>query len=410
MNRYNHSMQSITELFTIGSGPSSSHTIGPSRAAERFKNKWPEADSYQITLYGSLAATGKGHMTDHALEKALAPSPFHIIWIPDKELPRHPNGMLFEALDASGAVLGDWQVYSIGGGSILGEGDEVRHLPKYRRKRLTSIMHYCSSHGITFWEYVEKAEGPEIWNYLEKILNTMMDSIDRGLETEGVLPGGLGLPRKAVTVLKKVKMSKEVYTLKGVLAAYALATAEENAAGGIIVTAPTAGSAGVLPSVLRYMKERLGAKEKTLLQALATAGLIGSLIKSNASVSGAEVGCQGEIGSACAMSAAAATQILGGTVRQIEYAAEIGLEHYLGLTCDPVGGLVQIPCIERNVFAASQAIDAANYALLSDGSHRIPFDNVVELMKQTGHNMPSLYRETSTGGMTTMYEYPHDNH
>lgn len=408
--RYNLNMQSIRELFRIGHGPSSSHTMGPHDAAALFSKAWPQAASFRAYLYGSLAATGKGHMTDLAIQRALAPKSVDFVWHPDILLPGHPNGMRFEALDEQGNVLGEWQGYSIGGGSILAEGETVQQFEQYNMTTLTEIMLYCINHGITYWEYVEQVEGPEIWEYLAQIYKVMMDSIERGLDAEGVLPGGLGLPRKAATIQRKVQISNKQILGKGDLASYALAVAEENASGGLIVTAPTGGSAGILPAVLRFLREKMNIKEKSMLHALATAGLIGNLIKSNASVSGAEVGCQGEVGAACSMAAAAATQLMGGTVRQIEYAAEMGLEHHLGLTCDPVGGLVQIPCIERNVFAASRAIDSANYALFSDGSHRVPFDDVVLILKQTGHDLPSLYRETAAGGLATMYQFPHGDH
>ncbi len=400
-------MESIREIFRIGSGPSSSHTIGPRKAAERFKHENPGAHAMRLTLYGSLAATGKGHLTDAAVIQAFDPVPVEILWEPLQTLPDHPNGMRFEALDESGAVTATWRAYSPGGGKVMGEGERASHVSVYPLKSMDEILHYCTQHGIAFWEYVEQCEGPEIWDYLHEVRQAMWDSIERGIHAEGTLPGGLGLARKAWIFYRKVKLTgTNLAQPEGFLPAYALAVAEENAAGGTIVTAPTCGSSGVLPAVLKHVQENVGCNEASVLRGLATAGLIGTLIKYNASISGAEVGCQGEIGAACAMAAAAATQMLGGTVRQIEYAAEMGLEHHLGLTCDPVDGLVQIPCIERNVFAAARAMTCASYANFSDGSHRVSFDEVVEVMKQTGHDLPSLYRETSFGGLAKAYRFP----
>jgi L-serine dehydratase len=410
-------MESLKELYRIGHGPSSSHTIGPQRAAERFRQQHPEAVGFRVTLYGSLAATGKGHMTDVAIEQALAPLPVEIVWQPHEELPLHPNGMRFEALGQGGAqaaegpVLAGWTAYSTGGGAILGEGEQPGNRPgavsPYPLTSMREILKHCTQHGMAFWEYVESCEGEPIWDYLTEVRRVMWEAIERGIHAEGRLPGGLGVARRAWMFYRKVRMSgPNLVQPEGFLPAYALAVAEENAAGGEIVTAPTCGSSGVLPAVLRHVQENVNCHEEAVLRALATAGLVGNLIKQNASISGAEVGCQGEIGTACAMAAAAATQLLGGTIRQVEYAAEMGLEHHLGLTCDPVDGLVQIPCIERNVFAATRALNCANFANFSDGSHRVSFDEVVEVMKQTGHDLPSLYRETAFGGLAKAYRFP----
>ena len=361
----------------------------------------------RVTLYGSLAATGKGHMTDLAIIQALQPLEVDICWEPLRTLPDHPNGMAFEAFDETGASIGTWQAYSPGGGAVLGEGETPAHRSVYPLTTMNEIMRYCTQQGYAFWEYVEQCEGPGIWEALREVKEVMWDAIERGVHAEGTLPGGLGVARKAWIFYRKVKLSgPNLMQPEGFLPAYALAVAEENAAGGVIVTAPTCGSSGVLPAVLKHLQETIGLQEQSILRALATAGLFGNLIKHNASISGAAVGCQGEIGAACAMAAAAATQLLGGTVRQIEYAAEMGLEHHLGLTCDPVDGLVQIPCIERNVFAAARALTCANFANFSDGSHRVSFDEVVQVMKQTGHDLPSLYRETSFGGLAKAYRFP----
>ena len=349
-------------------------------------------------------------MTDIAIASGLSPAPVEFLWEPDQELPLHPNGMRFEALDVQNLSLAAWTAYSPGGGAIFGE-EEAESLHEteslYDLDTMRDILKHCTQHGITFWEYVENREGKEIWDFLGEVRRTMYAAIDRGIRAEGVLPGGLGVGRRAWMFYRKVRLNgPNILQPEGFLPAYALAVAEENAAGGLIVTAPTCGSSGVVPAVLRHLEETLACPEESVLHALATAGLIGNLIRQNASISGAEVGCQGEIGAACAMAAAAATQLLGGTIRQIEYAAEMGLEHHLGLTCDPVDGLVQIPCIERNVFAASRAMSCANFANFSDGSHRVSFDEVVQVMKQTGHDLPSLYRETAFGGLAKAYRFP----
>ncbi len=396
-------MESIREIYRIGAGPSSSHTMGPKLAAEQFRARVPGAATFRVVLYESLAATGKGHLTDTAIIAALAPYPVEIVWAPDQRRPEHPNAMDFSALDAEGNVLDSWTVFSVGGGALRDAGSMLRTAHVYPLQNLTEIMELCTEEGITYWEYVARHDGEDIWIFLEGIWTAMQNCMERGLTTEGVLPGGLGLARKASAYHQKAVLGGAEMRRTGLLAAYALAVSEENAAGGTVVTAPTCGASGVMPSVLRYLQESMGSRPRSILQALATGGLIGLIIKTNASISGAEVGCQGEVGSACAMAAAAAAQLMGGTIRQIEYAAEMGLEHHLGLTCDPVGGLVQIPCIERNAMAASRALSIAHMVLLSDGTHRIPFDEVVRVMKETGHDLPSLYRETSHGGLAKAY-------
>ncbi|HVN54406.1 MAG TPA: L-serine ammonia-lyase, iron-sulfur-dependent, subunit alpha [Anaerolineaceae bacterium] len=395
-------MQSIRELYRIGNGPSSSHTMAPKRAAEQFRARYPQANAYRVTLYGSLAATGKGHLTDRALVDALAPFPVEILWKKEEELPLHQNGMEFEAFQ-DGASLGSWQVYSLGGGA-LGEAGRLTEGPDvYELNSMAAILAHCKETGQSFWEYVVEREGPGIWEFLSEIWEAMQAAIDRGLRAEGVLPGGLRIQRRAWAFYRRAKTSGASFSTPGTIAAYALAVAEENASGGVVATAPTCGSSGVVPAGLRYVAETVECPPEAILRALATAGLVGNLIKHNASISGAEVGCQGEIGAACSMAAAAVTQLMGGTIHQIEYAAEMGLEHHLGLTCDPVNGLVQIPCIERNAFAATRAHTCADFALFSDGTHRIPFDDVVTVMKETGNALPSLYRETATGGLAAAY-------
>lgn len=399
-------MQSIRELFRIGYGPSSSHTMAPRRAAEIFRARHPLAERYQVTLYGSLAATGRGHLTDVALQEALAPVPLEITWLPDVQLPFHPNGMQFQAVFADGRQTEPWLIYSVGGGALAQENDPPPPAV-YDLDLLSDILAHCRQTGQALWEYVEEREGRDIWPFLQQTLTAMGAAIERGLSREGVLPGGLGVARRAWVIYRKMTIAGSAPNRFELLYAYALAVAEENASGGLVVTAPTCGSSGVLPAVLRYVQEITRCSDEALLRALATAGLIGNLVKHNASISGAEVGCQGEVGTACAMAAAAAAQLFGGTVRQVEYAAEMGLEHNLGLTCDPVAGIVQIPCIERNAFAASKAFNCADYALLSDGSHRIPFDDVVAVLWETGNNLPPLYRETSSGGLAEAYRRRH---
>ena len=396
-------MESIRELYRIGAGPSSSHTMGPKLAAERFRARVPQAAGFRVVLYESLAATGKGHLTDKAVTQALAPLPVEIVWSPGLRRPEHPNAMDFLALDGSGQVIDSWTVFSIGGGALRDDDVTSRPPEVYPLHTLTEIMDLCAEEGMAYWEFVARHEGEDVWAFLQTVWDTMRDCIERGLTTEGVLPGGLALARKASSYHQKAVLGGTELRRTGLLAAYALAVSEENAAGGTVVTAPTCGASGVIPAVLRYLQESMGSRPRSILQALATAGLIGMIIKTNASISGAEVGCQGEVGSACAMAAAAASQLMGGTIRQIEYAAEMGLEHHLGLTCDPVGGLVQIPCIERNACAATRALSIAQMVLLSDGTHRIPFDEVVRVMKETGHDLPSLYRETAHGGLAKAY-------
>ncbi len=397
-------MESITQLYKIGLGPSSSHTMGPRKAAQMFLAATPGAAKRRVTLYGSLAATGKGHLTDKAiLEELTGDAPTAILWCPEVFLPFHPNGMKFEALDGNDNVIAAETYYSIGGGDILREGEARTPATKvYDKTTIREIQMWCEQTGLSYWEYVEQCEGEAVWDYLREVWQTMKDAVERGIEEEGVLPGGLGVRRKAVAYYMHASGHNQSLKSRGLVYAYALAVSEENAAGGKIVTAPTCGSCGVMPAVLYHLYTSKGFSERRILRALATAGLFGNVVKYNASVSGAEVGCQGEVGVACAMAAAAASQLFGGTPAQIEYSAEMGLEHHLGLTCDPVCGLVQIPCIERNAYAAARALDANLYASFSDGRHSVSFDRIVSVMKQTGHDIPSLYKETSQGGLAVI--------
>ena len=396
-------MKSIREIFRIGYGPSSSHTMGPRKAAELFLERFPTAARYEAHLYGSLSATGKGHLTDAAIIDVIPA--VEIVWH-DEFLPFHPNGMRFCAWDENGLLLDNWTVYSVGGGA-LSEGETENgklkaetEMPNiYPLTRLSEIKDYCEKQGWDYWEYVEHYEGKEIWDYLREVWQVMRTAVENGLDREGVLPGPLRLRRKAASYYIKVAAYKDNLRTRGLVFSYALAVSEENASGGKIVTAPTCGSCGVLPAVLYHSWRSRDFTETRILHALATAGLIGNVVKEHASISGAEVGCQGEVGVACAMASAAVNQLFGGTLAQIEYAAEMGLEHHLGMTCDPMCGLVQIPCIERNAFAAARALDSNTYAAFSDGSHRVSFDRVVDVMKETGHDLPSLYKETAQGGL-----------
>lgn len=395
-------MESIKKIYRVGLGPSSSHTMGPRKAAEQFKNRTPQATKYRVTLYGSLAATGKGHFTDKAIIDSLAPIEVELVWKPETFLPFHNNAMLFEALDINADVVDKWEIYSVGGGNLADQNTHFTQEHIYEHNTMTEILKYIERHGLTYWEYVLNHEGEDIWDFLNERWKIMQNTVEQGLQNEGVIPGGLCLKRKAATYYVKARSYKPSLQGRCFVMAYALATAEENAAGGLIVTAPTCGSSGVLPAVLYHLKNNHEFSDKAILKAMATAALFANVIKTNASISGAEVGCQGEIGSACAMSAAAANQIFGGSPQQIEYAAEIALEHNLGLTCDPICGLVQIPCIERNAFAALRALDANLYSMLSDGKHIISFDKVVDTMNLTGKDLPSLYKETAEGGLALL--------
>ncbi|MDD8026733.1 MAG: L-serine ammonia-lyase [Acidobacteriota bacterium] len=395
-------MESLRELYRIGHGPSSSHTMGPRRAAEAFLTRVPDAAAYRITLYGSLAATGKGHLTLETLKEAFAGRKIEIVTRPEEILPRHTNALRFEALDPAGAVLQAWTAYSVGGGKIIDDETPPDAGRIYPFAGMDDILAECGKSGRQMWELVESVEGPQINDFLAEVWAVMQAAVKRGLKADGILPGVLKLPRKAHSYAMKAKTLGGTMRRRALLFSYALAVSEENASGDLIVTAPTCGAAGVLPAVLYYLHKEYRFSNQEIIRALATAGLIGTVVKRNASISGAELGCQAEIGVACAMAGGAATQLFGGTIHQIEYAAEMGIEHHLGLTCDPVAGLVQIPCIERNVFAASRALSHQTYALLSDGRHRISFDEVIEAMKQTGRDLSSKYKETSRGGLAVV--------
>lgn len=394
-------MKTLRELYRIGIGPSSSHTMAPRIAAERFLETHPSALHYRITLYGSLAATGKGHLTDVAIQSAFAGRDIELAWKPSEELPLHTNGLRFEALDSDGRSIQTVEDYSIGGGALLSDHRETRET--YPEQNMAEILTFCEQNRLSFWEYVSHRETKDIENFFPKIWNAMCASMEHGITSEEVLPGELQLSRKAKNLYRQSRMLAPRLQDDVRLSAYAYAVSEENAGGGTVVTAPTCGASGTLPATLRFLKETLQASDLDILHALATAGLFGNVVKANASISGAYVGCQGEVGTACAMAAAAAAQLMGGTLRQIEYAAEMGLEHHLGLTCDPVMGRVQIPCIERNAHAALRAIDCAHFGLLADGTHTISFDDVVQVLLETGRSLSSAFKETSAGGLAKVY-------
>ena len=392
-------VESIKKIYRKGIGPSSSHTMAPHRAAKLFSQEHPEAASIRVTLYGSLAATGRGHGTDKAIIDGAAPIPVEIGWRADIVKPFHTNGMYFEALDEKGNTFADWTIYSVGGGALANETTREESRQVYDMQTLAEILPYIEREGLTYWEYVQQCEEADIWDYLQEMWEVMQSTVAEGLREEGVIPGGLHLRSKARQYYVRASSYKPSLQSRALVVAYALATSERNAAGGQIVTAPTCGASGVLPAVLYHLKKAHEFSDKEILRAMATAGLFANVIKHNASISGAEVGCQGEVGSACVMAAVAANQLFGGSPQQIEYAAEMAMEHNLGLTCDPMCGLVQIPCIERNAMAALRALDINIYAMMSDGKHIISFDKVVRTMKRTGHDLPSLYKETSMGGL-----------
>ena len=398
----NKRMKSIKSIYKIGHGPSSSHTVGPYRAAKIFARRYPAADSFRVTLYGSLAFTGEGHGTGKAIRSAL-PNAEILFNRTERSLP-HPNTMLFEAL-LEGKVLGSARIFSIGGGSIRIENEaSEEEIEVYPQENFTQILDSCRSQNIDLLTFIRNVEGPSLRPYLERIWKAMKASVERGLAAEGILPGGLNVARKARLLYEKRCYNESAdVTMNRVIAAYAYAVSEENADENIVVTAPTCGSCGVLPSVMYYMHKDRGFPQEEILDALAVAGLIGNVIRTNASISGAECGCQAEIGSACSMTAAAVAALYKLNIDQIEYAAEIAMEHNLGLTCDPVGGLVQIPCIERNAVAAMRAITAVNLSRFLYTTRKISFDEVVATMYRTGLDMDEKYRETSHGGLAVIY-------
>ena len=395
-------MRSLKELYRIGVGPSSSHTIGPYRACRKFVKEFPQADGFEAVLYGSLAKTGTGHGTREAIEQACKRVK---ITVSERDDLPHPNTMDLYAYE-KGKTIGSWTVYSVGGGAIRVEGKEnTEGETVYPHRSFTEIRDYCKSRDMSLAAYVYENEGDGIKRHLLRVWKTMQQSIQDGIVAKGVLPGGLGVERKAGVLYGGGSLFESAETRENrLVCAYAFAVSEQNASGGVIATAPTCGACGVLPAVLQYVCGREKRREKEMVDALAVAGLIGNLIKTNASISGAECGCQAEIGSACSMAAAALAHLHGMEIDQIEYAAEVAMEHHLGLTCDPIMGLVQIPCIERNAVAAMRAINAANLAEFLSGSRKISFDLVVQTMYETGKDLGKKYRETAEGGLAKLYK------
>lgn len=397
-------MQSLKELYKIGNGPSSSHTMGPKRAVEIFKNKNLDATSFKVILYGSLALTGKGHLTDYIIKQTLEGYKTEIEFNTTEECTVHPNTFDIFAMKGE-EVVSHWRVYSVGGGTFQIEGKKVISFEDvYKEEGFKEIKEYCENNNCELYDYVVANEGEDIKSFLLEIWESMQKTIEKGLKTEGVIPGKLKVERIAKKIYEeKSENETEALTQKRLLSSYAYATNEENACGGIIVTAPTCGASGVLPAVLYYMKEKYNFSDDKMIKALAVAGVIGNVVKTNASISGAECGCQAEVGTACSMATAAATYLMGGNLNRIENAAEIGMEHHLGLTCDPIYGYVQIPCIERNAVAAMRAIDACDLSMIILEDRKISFDVVVETMYETGQDLKSHYRETSEGGLAKKY-------
>ena len=400
-------MKSIRDIYKSGRGPSSSHTMGPERASMIFRSEHPEAASFRAVLYGSLAKTGAGHGTDRIIRESFAPRPCEVELDMEKGSLPHPNTLELFALDAEGNVLGRMRVLSIGGGDIRIEGREAPPEERdiYPHSSFAEIAEYCMARNIRLSQYVEQFEGEGIWDFLFDVWNRMCNAITEGLTHRGVLPGGLNVERKAQFLHNQRHIDERPETRENrIVCAYAFAVSEQNAGGGIIVTAPTCGACGVVPAVLKYMQEEKQLSDRAVLRALAVAGLIGNLVKKNASISGAECGCQAEIGTACSMASAALGELFEMGIDQIEYAAEVALEHHLGLTCDPICGLVQIPCIERNAVAAMRAINAVRIASFLTSTRKISFDMVVETMYETGRDLNHIYRETAEGGLAKLYK------
>ncbi len=398
-------MESLRELYRIGRGPSSSHSMAPEKACLMFREENLHADSYKIILYGSLAKMGKGHRTEYVINRVFKNHDFKIIFDHDtKKLP-HPNTMDLYAY-TNGEQSGYWRVLSTGGGKFIIEGRH-RHenAPVYALNKFTDIAALCRRSKMRIWQYAEMSEGAEIFDYLHEIWACMKESIAEGLAASGNLPGGLDVQKKAGYLYRQHHIDESAETRANrLVCAYAFAVSEQNADSGVVVTAPTCGASGVLPAVMYYQQEKRGFSDDEIVKALATAGIVGNIIKSNASISGAECGCQAEIGSACSMAAAGLAELLGLSLEQIEYAAEVAMEHHLGLTCDPIHSLVQIPCIERNAVAAMRAINSVSLANFLSGSRKISFDLVVKTMYETGKDMSRSYRETSEGGLAKLYE------
>ena len=397
-------MKSLRELYTIGRGPSSSHTIGPARACALFREEHPDADAFQVTLFGSLAKTGRGHLTDVAVRDTFAPVPTEILWDTERDDLPHPNTMELRAF-RKGREIASLRALSVGGGAVSIPGRPDTDTPEiYPEESWAEIAALCHARRMRLTDYVEEREGKDIWPYLFSIWSLMKKTVADGLAASGTLPGGLEVERKAQHLYNQRHIDESRETRQNrLVCAYAFAAAEQNASGGVIVTAPTCGSCGVMPAALLYMQEDRGFSDEQMIRALAAGGLVGNLIKRNASISGAECGCQAEIGTACSMTAAALGELFEMGLGQIEYAAEVAMEHHLGLTCDPIGGLVQIPCIERNAVAAMRAINALSLANFLSDSRKISLDTVIHTMYETGRDLNRLYRETAEGGLAKNY-------
>ncbi len=398
-------MQSLKMLYKIGKGPSSSHTMGPQYAAEYINENYPDAAFVKVILYGSLALTGEGHGTDKVLKETISAPNEIILNTETKDLP-HPNTLDFVVFDKDKKEIANVRAMSIGGGEIRIEGVPAVTAPEvYPQKNFDEIKEYCLMHHLRLSDYVANYEGEGIFVFLKSVWEQMKMTVREGLSIEGILPGGLEVERKAKYLYAQRHMDETPETRENrLVCAYAYAASEQNAGGGTITTAPTCGASGVLPAVLFYMQEKKGFTDFEIAKALAAAGIVGNVVKQNASISGAEAGCQAEIGTACSMAAAALAELHFMDLDQIEYAAENAMEHYLGLTCDPVCGLVQIPCIERNAVAAMRAINALSLANFLTSTRKVKFDTVVETMYQTGKDLKHHYRETSEGGLAVNYQ------
>ena len=395
-------MKSIRTIYKYGCGPSSSHTVGPTIAAKVIKKYYPEADRFEAVLYGSLALTGRGHMTDRAIMSIL--DNCSIIFDYKKTDLPHPNTMVFRVFKDD-ELVAERTVLSVGGGEIKILDDDYCEEEVYEFNHLSDIIHECENRNISLADYIYEKEKGDIKEELRNTWHRMEDCIQRGLNTVGLLPGDLMLERKANKLYNMVvKEESPTARENRLVSAYAYAVAEENAAGKMVVIAPTCGASGVLPAVLYYLRHDRGYSEEEIIDGLAVAGMIGNVIRTNASISGAECGCQAEIGSACSMTSAAKAQISNMNLKQIEYAAEVAMEHHLGLTCDPVHGHVQIPCIERNAVAAMRAINSVTLASFLFETRKISFDAVVETMYHTGKDLLDKYRETSNGGLAALYK------
>ncbi len=396
-------MESLDQLYKIGRGPSSSHTMGPERACLYMKEKYPDADGFRVILYGSLAKTGKGHGTDEVIRRTFAPASCEVVFDLEKTDLPHPNTMELFACQGE-QPLGQARVFSVGGGRIAFENDPAAKAPTvYPHRSFEDIAAYCKVNRLRLWQYADRMEGGAIWNHLQTVWNAMKAAVERGLEDEGTLPGGLEVQKKAKYLYEMQHIDESAETRENrVVCSYAFAVSEQNASGETIVTAPTCGASGVVPAVLYYQQQKHGFSDQEICRALAAGGIIGNLIKTNASISGAEAGCQAEIGTACAMASAALGELFGLHLDKIEYAAEIAIEHHLGLTCDPIGGLVQIPCIERNAVAAMRAINAVNLASFLSSTRKISLDKVIVAMRRTGKDIRAAYRETSEGGLAAL--------